>query len=153
MTIRKYLLLFAVAVFAAAGDVSLGRGMKTFGAVTLANAPGLFIAFLNPWVILGILLLILFFASYLSALSWADLTYVLPATAVSYILMVLMAKFFLHETVSMWRWVGVALITASVGFVATGPEATPSAHRHNRIEAGCGSVNPLAEIADGGSEA
>ena len=148
MTIRKYLLLLAVAVFAASGDVSLGRGMKAFGAVTTANVSGLFLALLNPWVILGILMLILFFASYLSALSWADLTYVLPATAISYVLMVLMAKFFLHETVTIWRWLGVGLITTGVGFVATGPEATPGAHRHNRTEAGCGSVKPLAEIAD-----
>lgn len=153
MTIRKYLLLLAVAVFAAGGDVSLSRGMKAFGAVTTANISGVFLAMLNSWVVLGIVMLTLFFASYLSALSWADLTYVLPATAVSYILMVLLSKFFLHETVTMWRWLGVALITAGVGFVAIGPEATPGAHRHNRIEEGCGSLNPLTEIADAGSEA
>ena len=140
-------------MFAAAGDVSLGRGMKAFGAVTLANVSGLFLALLNPWVVLGILMLILFFASYLSALSWADLTYVLPATAISYVLMVLMAKFFLHETVTIWRWMGVALITVGVGFVATGPEVTPGAHRRNQVEAGYESLNPLARIADIGSEA
>ena len=84
----------------------------------------------------------------LTALSWADLTYVLPATAVSYILMVLLAKFFLHEHVTIWRWLGVALITIGVGFVATGPEATPGAHCHNR-EAVC----EPATLADAGSEA
>ena len=108
--------------------------MHNFGAVTFANLPHLFTALLNPWIVLGILLLIGFFASYLSALSWADLTYVLPATSISYILMVLLAKFFLHEHVTIWRWLGVLLIVAGVGFVATGPEATPGAHRHNRIE-------------------
>jgi drug/metabolite transporter (DMT)-like permease len=148
LTFRKYLILAAVAAFAACGDVSLGRGMKAFGAVTLASLPNLFTALLSPWVILGILLLIGFFVTYLTALSWADLTYVLPATAVSYILMVLLAKFFLHEHVTIWRWLGVALITVGVGFVATGPEATPSAHRHNR-EAAC---EPVA-LGDAGSEA
>ena len=136
MTLRKYIILFAVAAFAACGDVSLARGMKAFGAVTLASLPALLTALLNPWVVLGILLLIGFFVTYLTALSWADLTYVLPATAVSYILMVLLARFFLHEHVTIWRWLGVMLITIGVGFVATGPEATPGAHRHNR-EAGC----------------
>jgi len=132
LTLRKYIILFAVAAFAACGDVSLSRGMKAFGAVTLASLPTLVTALLNPWIVLGILLLIGFFVSYLTALSWADLTYVLPATAVSYILMVLLARFFLHEHVSIWRWLGVVLITIGVGFVATGPEATPGAHRHNR---------------------
>ncbi|HEX8799356.1 MAG TPA: EamA family transporter, partial [Terriglobales bacterium] len=65
MTVRKYIVLFAVAAFAASGDVSLSRGMKVVGAVTLASLPSLFIAFLNPWVLLGILLLIGFFVSYL----------------------------------------------------------------------------------------
>jgi drug/metabolite transporter (DMT)-like permease len=148
LTLRKYLILAAVALFAACGDVSLSRGMKAFGAVTLATLPSLFTALLNPWVVLGILLLIGFFVTYLTALSWADLTYVLPATAVSYVLMVLLAKFFLHEDVTIWRWLGVALITIGVGFVATGPEATPGAHRHNREAA----FEPAA-FADTGSEA
>ena len=148
MTVRKYIVLFAVAAFAASGDVSLSRGMKVVGAVTLASLPSMFIALLNPWVVLGILLLIGFFVSYLTALSWADLTYVLPATAVSYVLMVLLAKVFLHEHVTVWRWLGVALITIGVGFVATGPEATPGAHRHNREAA----HEPVA-LSDAGSEA
>jgi drug/metabolite transporter (DMT)-like permease len=148
LTARKYIILFAVAAFAACGDVSLGRGMKAFGAVTLVSLPSLLTALLNPWVVLGILLLIGFFVTYLTALSWADLTFVLPATAISYIVMVLLAKFFLHEHVTVWRWLGVALITIGVGFVATGPETTPSAHRHNR-EAAC---EPAA-LADAGSEA
>jgi drug/metabolite transporter (DMT)-like permease len=153
MTARKYFILLAVVVFAACGDVSLACGMRAFGAVTLSNLPNLFTALLNPWVVLGVLMLIGFFVSYLSALSWADLTFVLPATSLSYILMVLLAKFFLHENVTVWRWLGVALIVAGVGFVASGPEATPGAHRHNRIETVYGPVGALGEVADTGSDA
>jgi len=153
LTPRKYLILAAVVFFAATGDVSLARGMRDFGAVTLANLHQLFLALLNPWVVVGILMLIGFFASYLAALSFADLTYVLPATSLSYILMVLLAKFFLHEHVSLWRWLGVALIVAGVGFVAGGPEATPGAHRHNPIETVYGPVGALGEVADHGDEA
>jgi drug/metabolite transporter (DMT)-like permease len=126
--------------------------MKAFGAVTLANLPTLYTELLNPWIGLGILLLIGFFVSYLSALSWADLTYVLPATSLSYILMVLLAKFLLHEHVTLWRWMGVALIVTGVGFVASGPEATPGAHRHHRIETVYGPVGALGEAADSGVE-
>jgi hypothetical protein len=92
VTFKKYLVLFAVAAFAAAGDVCLARGMRDFGAVSMANAGSLLSVLLNPWILLGIGLLILFFASYLTALSWADLTYVLPATAISYVLMALFAR-------------------------------------------------------------
>jgi drug/metabolite transporter (DMT)-like permease len=122
--------------------------MHDFGAVTFDSLPHLFTALLNPWIVLGILLLIGFFASYLSALSWADLTYVLPATSISYILMVLLARFFLHENVSIWRWLGVLLIVTGVGFVATGPEATPGAHRHNRVEPSSESLPDMAEVGE-----
>ena len=124
MTFRKSFVLLAVAVFAACGDVCLARGMQDFGPVTTANLNHLVLSLWNPWIVVGICLLILFLCSYLTALSWADLTYVLPATAVSYVLMALLGKFFLHESVTLSRWLGVALITAGVGFVAGGPVLT-----------------------------
>jgi drug/metabolite transporter (DMT)-like permease len=130
VTFRKYLVLFAVAVFAACGDVCLARGMRDFGAVTASNWSRLFSSLLNPWIVTGVVLLILFLSSYLTALSWADLTYVLPATAVSYVLMAMLGKFFLHETVTLWRWLGVAMITAGVGFVAGGPMLTHPKREH-----------------------
>src|SRR5271165_7299548 len=106
--------------------------MRDFGPVTTANWHQLFGFVLSPWVLTGIGLLVLFFCSYLSALSWADLTYVLPATALSYVLMALLANIFLNEHVTVSRWLGVALITAGVGFVASGPAATPAAYRKRR---------------------
>jgi drug/metabolite transporter (DMT)-like permease len=78
----------------------------------------------TPWIAGGIVLLIGFFASYLSALSWADLTYVLPATAFGNVIVELLSRFWLHEEVSWQRWLGVFLITAGVGFVAQGPSLT-----------------------------
>ena len=124
MTVRKYLILLAVVIFGSCGDVCLGRGMRDFGAVTSANWRQLLTVLWNPWVVGGICLLILFFCSYLTALSWADLTYVLPATALSYVLMALLAKVVLHENVTPAHWLGIGLITLGVGFVATGPSLT-----------------------------
>ncbi len=129
MTVRKYLILLAVVIFGACGDVCLGRGMRDFGPVTSTNWRLLLTALLDPWIILGICLLILFFCSYLTSLSWADLTYVLPATALSYVFMALLARVFLHENVTLQHWLGIALITMGVGFVATGPSLTVAA-RH-----------------------
>jgi drug/metabolite transporter (DMT)-like permease len=125
VTFRKYLILAAVAVFASCGDVCLARGMRNFGPVTAANWHQVFGFVLNPWVLSGIGLLLLFFASYLTALSWADLTYVLPATALSYVLMALLARQFLGEHVTASRWLGIALISSGVGFVTSGPAVTP----------------------------
>ena len=73
---------------------------------------------------LGIALLIGFFASYLTALSWADLTFVLPATAFGNVIVALLAHFWLHEPISIERWAGIVLITLGVGFVANGPSLT-----------------------------
>lgn len=98
--------------------------MKDIGGVSLHNLSALIAAVRNPWVVLGILFLIAFFAAYMSALSWADLTYVLPATSIGYVVLALIAKFVLHEQVTMLRWVGILLISAGVSFVAGGPALT-----------------------------
>jgi drug/metabolite transporter (DMT)-like permease len=111
-------------VFAAAGDSVLSHGMKQASRVSLHHPLSLIFAVLNPWVAFGILLLLAFFATYMNALSWADLTYVLPATSLGYVLLALVARFALHEQVSPLRWVGIALITGGVGFVAGGPSLT-----------------------------
>jgi drug/metabolite transporter (DMT)-like permease len=121
---RKYLVLAGVTVFAAAGDSMLSHGMKQTGSISIHHLPGVILAVLNPWVAFGIVLLLAFFATYMTALSWADLTYVLPATSLGYVLLALVAKFVLHEHVSPLRWMGIALITGGVGFIAGGPEIT-----------------------------
>ncbi len=124
MTSSKYLVLAGVVVCNAIGDPLLSRGMKQVGAISLHHLSSIILCILNPWVALGILFLLGFFATYATALSWADLTYVLPATSVGYILLTLIAKFFLHEQVSPIRWVGIALISVGVGFVTQGPALT-----------------------------
>ena len=132
MNFRKYLVLAGVTVFAASGDAMLSHGMKQAGSISLHHVQDVILALLNPWVAIGILLLLTFFATYMTALSWADLTYVLPATSLGYVLLALVAKFLLHEQVSPLRWMGIALITAGVGFVAGGPELTT--HRPTEAE-------------------
>jgi len=129
LTFRKYLVLAGVAVFASAGDSMLSHGMKQSGGISLHHLGGLILALLNPWVAVGILLLLAFFACYMSALSWADLTYVLPATSLGYVLLALVARFALHEQVSPLRWIGIALISGGVGFVAGTPASTHP-HEH-----------------------
>ena len=140
---RQYLILGLVSLCAPLGDTCLSRGMTGLPAITLAHPATLIAAVFTPWIGAGIALLIGFFASYLTALSWADLTFVLPATAFGNVIVALLARFWLHEPISLERWAGIVLITVGVGFVAQGPSLTerPVAHAPS-----------LAETADMGKE-
>jgi drug/metabolite transporter (DMT)-like permease len=124
VTFRKYLVLAGITLFAATGDSLLSHGMKQVGNVSLDHLSSVIIAILNPSVALGILFLLGFFLCYTSALSWADLTYVLPASSLGYVLLALLAKFWLHEHIATTRWLGIFLISAGVGFVTQGPALT-----------------------------
>jgi drug/metabolite transporter (DMT)-like permease len=118
------MILGLVAVCAPLGDTCLSRGMTRIPPISLAHPATLIAAVFTPWIALGIVLLIGFFASYLTALSWADLTFVLPATAFGNVIVALFARFWLHESISLERWAGILLITVGVGFVAHGPSLT-----------------------------
>jgi drug/metabolite transporter (DMT)-like permease len=120
----QYLVLLAVTLSAPMGDALLARGMRQVGTVDLQHLNLLWHALFNPWVDIGIVLLIGFFATYTTALSWADLTFVMPATSLSYVIIALLGHILLGEQLSLSRWIGVALIVCAVGFVAGGPSRT-----------------------------
>lgn len=137
----QYLILIAVMLTASVGDTLLSRGMAQVGAVDFQHLHLLWVALFNPFVISGIILLIGFFASYMTALSWADLTFVMPATAFGYVVLALLSRFWLHEHLSLYRWGGIALIVCAVGFVAGGPSRTEHPEEHHelgRMDSGAG---------------
>src|SRR3984893_18489944 len=119
LTPQRYLILIAVMLTASVGDTLLSRGMAQVGAVDMHHLGLLWHALFNPYVASGIVLLIGFFASYMTALSWADLTFVMPATAFGYVVVALLSRFWLHEHLSLYRWAGIMLIVCAVGFVAS----------------------------------
>lgn len=135
---RQYLILGLVAFCAPLGDACLSRGMTGLPPISFSHPQTLVAAIFTPWIALGISLLIGFFASYLTALSWADLTFVLPATAFGNVIVELLARFWLREPISVQRWIGVALITVGVSFVAQGPSLTERPERE---------TTPAEEIA------
>lgn len=114
--------LAVIIVTSALGNVLLSKGMKElgdisrlpFGQMLAAGASAL----LNPWVIAGMALLTVFFVSWLATLSWVDLSYVLPATAPSYLLLAALSWWLLGERISPYRWLGTALIVAGVVLVS-----------------------------------
>ena len=84
----------------------------------VGNTPlDLILALFHPWVALGVGGLIVWTFAHMALLSWADLSYVMPVTAIGYVVTAFAGKFFLGETVSPMRWVGIVLITAGVTLV------------------------------------
>jgi drug/metabolite transporter (DMT)-like permease len=117
LRIKTLAMVLAMVVCANAGDLLLKHGMSEIGAVQLTGA-GLAHAFwltvTNGTIWAGIFFLTGFMVSYMTVLSWADYSYVMPAGAFGYALLTLMAVLFLHESVSPRRWVGVLLICVGV---------------------------------------
>jgi len=102
------------------GNVFLSKGMKQFGAVSGLDGSlwrSALYGLTNPWVVLGVLLLIFFLACYMTALSWADLSFVLPATAPGYVLTAILSKYLLGETIDPLRWAGTFFIVAGTWLV------------------------------------
>jgi uncharacterized membrane protein len=135
---RTTVLLASMVFFSSLGNVLLSRGMKQVGQIVDFSFPALLAVFIktftNSNIWLGILSLFLFFASYLLVLSWADLSYVLPASALGYALLALFGYLMLGEVISPMRWVGVLFICAGVALVggtapSTAADSTADAKR------------------------
>jgi uncharacterized membrane protein len=107
-----------------AGNSALTHGMTLLGGI--GNTPlALIGALFHPWVAVGVALLIVWTFAHMALLSWADLSYVMPVTAIGYVVTAFAGKFFLGELVSPMRWVGIVLITAGVTLVG---RTAPTSH-------------------------
>lgn len=100
------------------GNFSLSWGMREVGHLISASPLAYVKAVFNPWVALGIALLLVWLAAQMALLSWADLSFVLPVTSIGYVLSALVGKLFMRETITGWRWAGIGLIVAGVLLVA-----------------------------------
>jgi uncharacterized membrane protein len=122
-----FVLLFFLAL-KAAGNSWMAWGMKQVPERMSMN-PALYLrAMLNPFVAIGIAALVLALLTRMALLSLADLSFVLPVTAIGYVIAVFLGKVFLHETVTGQRWLGTLLIFAGAILVGTtSRNTTPSA--------------------------
>lgn len=130
LRIKTLFMVLLMVVCANIGDLMLKRGMLQIGAVQV-SVDGIGHAFrltvTNGTIWVGILFLFGFMISYMTVVSWADYSYVMPAGAFGYALLTLLAVIFLHESVSVQRWTGVLLICVGVLLVGqTKPRTTES---------------------------
>jgi drug/metabolite transporter (DMT)-like permease len=120
--------LFIIIVANAVGNLLLAYGMQQVGSIASYSPVELVRAGLqamtNGWVLSGVLLLLVFFVAHALVLSWADLSYVLLVTAIGYVLVAVLSRQFLGETISLLRWAGTVVITAGVLLVGSTPVST-----------------------------
>jgi uncharacterized membrane protein len=125
---KTLVMVFLMVVCANTGDLMLKRGMQQIGAVQMTTF-GIWHALLstihNGTIWLGIFFLLGFTLCYMTAVSWADYSYVMPAGAFGYAVQTTLAVVILHEAVNHQRWFGVILIVVGVLLVGqTHPSTT-----------------------------
>lgn len=133
--LKTYLLVALAVIFGPLGNVLVGKGVKRVGELNSWAPHAVFQffwrAFSTPTIWLGIGFLLAFFVSYMVVLSWADYSFVQPATSSSYAVVALLSIFLLHEKVSPMQWAGVGIICLGVFVVGnTTPRTTKRDSEH-----------------------
>jgi bacterial/archaeal transporter family protein len=120
--VKTYVVLVLAALSGAVGETFFSYGMRRFGEMDVSS-PARWLDLLlvvprNLHVLTGVVFAAGFFFLYLTALSWVDLSFAMPLTALSFVFATLLSRFILGEQVSWHRWVGTIIIVAGVSLVA-----------------------------------
>jgi drug/metabolite transporter (DMT)-like permease len=126
---KTFVMILIMIIAGPLGNVLLGKGMKSVGATTIASASDLAQVvgrvFSSSFVWLGVASLLTFFIANILVLSWADYSFVQPASSMAYGVVALLSVFVLGENVTPLRWAGIAIICLGVFIVGrTNPRTT-----------------------------
>src|SRR5436190_495988 len=127
--LKTYIFMFFMVLFAPLGNVLLSKGMKGIGSAKNWT-PGEILHVLGSiitsgYIWLGIACLLTFFVAYMLVLTWADYSYVQPASAFSYLVVAVLGLLLLGEKVNLLRWTGISVICLGVFIVGhTHPRTT-----------------------------
>jgi drug/metabolite transporter (DMT)-like permease len=134
LRLKTFLMILVMIIAGPFGNVLLGLGMKHAGPLVLWPLPALlhtgYAVFSRPIIWCGVASLITFMVSWMLALSWADYSFVRPASSLAYGIVALLGWLMLGEHVSPLRWAGIAVICLGVVVVGrtapktTGPKTT-----------------------------
>lgn len=118
---REFLLLVVIVVAGTGGELCVTRAMKEIGEVHDFRPAALVRFILRAvkvrWMWLGIAMMTVAFFALLAALSFENVSFVVPVTALSYAAGAVGAVLFLRERISLQRWVGVLIVCAGVTIV------------------------------------
>ena len=122
LRLKTWVCVVVVVLSNAFGDFFMKRGLPD--SAQLASPIDYVSALFQPWVALGVVLLVLWQLSRMALLSWADLSYVVPVTSIGYVVVALIGKLLLNEAITTKRWAGILLIMAGVALVSGGAPST-----------------------------
>jgi drug/metabolite transporter (DMT)-like permease len=126
---KTFAMIFIMIIAGPLGNVMLGKGMQSVGAASIASASDfthvIGSIFRNPSIWLGVASLLTSFIANILVLSWADYSFVQPASSMAYGVVAFFSVFLLGEQVSPLRWAGIAIICFGVFIVGrTHPRTT-----------------------------
>jgi drug/metabolite transporter (DMT)-like permease len=146
----KWVLIVCTVFASSAGDILCAKGMSEGRELNVLRPAGILRAveyiLTRKLVILGYLCYAAAFFSLMGLLSVAQLTVAIPATAFTFVIDTLGARFILHERIPWMRWIGVICVSAGVILVIRpGPSAAPPSARPARP--GCITVQACQDQA------
>lgn len=116
--LKTGLFILLIAVLGPVGNILLSKGMKGVGPATSWAPAHLSMTgervLASGYIWLGIASLLTFFVAYMLVLTWADYSYVQPASSFAYLMVALLARFALGEVITPLRWTGIAVICLGV---------------------------------------
>ena len=127
--LKTYLLIAVMIIAGPLGNILLGKGMKHTAELAIWPPSQLLHTgvniFTSGWIWSGIASLVAFFVAYMLVLSWADYSFVQPASSLAYGVVAVLGYLMLGEKVSPLRWTGIAIICLGVFVVGhTNPRTT-----------------------------
>jgi drug/metabolite transporter (DMT)-like permease len=118
----KWALVGIIVAATTAGEVLQAIGMRHHGEVHdfRPGAIGRMLAIMarNKYLIASVAAMAVSFFAFMSLLSVSELSFAVPATAVTYVLETALAKFLLKEHICRWRWTGALLVACGVALLA-----------------------------------
>jgi multidrug transporter EmrE-like cation transporter len=125
---KTYVLLILLVLLGSVGNTLLGKGMKEAGDLDISHFASLMSGaarvLTSGAIWLGIAMMLGFMVCHMLVLSWADYSFVMPFSAIAYALVPLLGYLFLHERVSVARWIGIVLIVLGVVLINRTPHRT-----------------------------
>jgi uncharacterized membrane protein len=116
LRVKSWICAIVVVLSNVFGNFFMKLGMPA----SLETPASYILVLFRPAVAFGVALMVLWMLSRMAMLSWADLSYVLPVTAIGYVLVALVGRLLLHEAITGRRWTGILLIVAGVALVSVG---------------------------------
>ena len=119
---KTAIMLAIIVLSGALGDVFIAKGLKQVGEIATLRPRELVLVgkkiIGNVSLLIGMLCMVAGFFAFLAVLSWADLSFIIPATSLSFVIATLGAKWILKESIDRLRWLGIWLVGLGMAFIS-----------------------------------